>query len=44
MFIYIMGLYLRRYRQAAAFAGFLACLSILEHVCHAPKSQCAHAC
>lgn len=41
VFIYIMRLYLKLYRQAAAFAVFPTCLNTLEHVHHAPKTQCA---
>lgn len=44
MFIYIMSLYLKLYRQAAAFAALPTCLNILEHVHHAPKTQCAYTC
>lgn len=44
MFIYIMRLYLKLYRQAAAFPAFPTCLNILEHVHHAAETQCAHTC
>lgn len=40
VFIYIMRLYLKLHRQAAAFAAFPTCLNTLEHVPHAPKTQC----
>lgn len=44
IFVYIMRLYLKLYRQAAALAAFPTCLNILEHVHHAAKTQCAHTC
>lgn len=46
MYIYVVRLYLRLSRQAAALLGFQACCSILEHVHRAPKAKArrTHAC